>query len=672
MSAVLGTPLALSLLALPGAWLAFGLRLEGTSVRARVALAVVLSPAVLVPQFYLLRALGAPFELTAWLLSLLNLPALWLVVRRLRGVERPDLRGTLLWGGVLLLPAYYLAAMLHDTQRRANGSHAWTHTDIVYLLANGALRPEEPQLAGVRLAYPWLGHVPQALVSYLLDGAPNSTYVVANVVWLLAAVILVAEIVATLGGGRLAQATSAAWLCFAVNAVGTFGRLAAPDALRARFPVWGDVRYTPWLRKFVFFQQTTLGIVIFAALLYALTRPRASEGHASWLALVAILLLSAALLYPVLFPASAALVGARLFVLVVRRLRSPAGAGVPRVPGRDIAALACILAAAAAAAWAFVAYVSADRAGAPTVGLSSGYEMRMKAATAAVVLSPLLAGLLLAARRLWREERDAVAVLALGALGSVALNVVFDVYNWANEYKYMFTAAACLAPFPVLALSHRMRGRAGVAAALALAVALAAASRPSGGERVLIGAPVVDVGRFELRLATREPLAGVTDAIRAGAPPRAVIVSRASPFDLATVTRRAVYVPYDTAILKGIGLTPDFLLERSRGYDAAIVDRRRETVRALYETASAPDRERLVAAIVRDIRRPVVFIVRQREDAGLAAWLASWPAARRILESGGYSAWIVEPDDDAMFAAARVSLGASPPIVARVARGSVE
>ena len=36
--------------------------------------------------------------------------------------------------------------------------HVSVHTDIIYALANGQLRPEEPLLAGVRLSYPFLSH----------------------------------------------------------------------------------------------------------------------------------------------------------------------------------------------------------------------------------------------------------------------------------------------------------------------------------------------------------------------------------------------------------------------------------------------------------------------------------------------------------------------------------
>ena len=64
-----------------------------------------------------------------------------------------------------------------DPQVRAYyGGHVWMHSDVVYLLANGQLLLEEPELAGVRLSYPWAAHVFQAVVSSLLNESPVFNY----------------------------------------------------------------------------------------------------------------------------------------------------------------------------------------------------------------------------------------------------------------------------------------------------------------------------------------------------------------------------------------------------------------------------------------------------------------------------------------------------------------
>src|SRR5437764_1836920 len=107
MTAVLRSIGALSLFVLPGAWLAFGLTIQRSTFRGRLALSVVLGPIVMVPQFYLLRWAGLSFEHTAYVISLVNLPALWLVLRHLRGVRHPSISAVLVWSLSLLLPGIY-------------------------------------------------------------------------------------------------------------------------------------------------------------------------------------------------------------------------------------------------------------------------------------------------------------------------------------------------------------------------------------------------------------------------------------------------------------------------------------------------------------------------------------------------------------------------------------
>ena len=65
--------IALVLLILPGAWLAFGLPLQPISFAARLAIAGALSPLTVGLQFYALRFVGASFEATASILLVLNL-----------------------------------------------------------------------------------------------------------------------------------------------------------------------------------------------------------------------------------------------------------------------------------------------------------------------------------------------------------------------------------------------------------------------------------------------------------------------------------------------------------------------------------------------------------------------------------------------------------------------
>jgi hypothetical protein len=67
------------LLVLPGAWVAFGLRLDNLTWTLRLALALTLSPLVLPTQLLLLKFLGLSFARASWIALILNLPVALLI-----------------------------------------------------------------------------------------------------------------------------------------------------------------------------------------------------------------------------------------------------------------------------------------------------------------------------------------------------------------------------------------------------------------------------------------------------------------------------------------------------------------------------------------------------------------------------------------------------------------
>lgn len=631
---------AFSLFVLPGSWIAFAGRKATPPFRVRLSLAVILSALVVVLEFYLLRWSGLAFDTTTDLLPLVNLPAAYLVWRAGRGVTLPDVRSMLLWSAACLPVAAYLWLWMGNAFVRANWQHAWTHADIVYMLANGQLRLEEPQLAGVRLAYPWMSHVFQATISFLLNASPNSSYLLTNVIWLIAVIVLVAAVVESLGGNRLAQVMSAVLLPFGANWAGYVAARLVPAGLRESYGVWGDPRYTPWLRKFGIFEPTIFGISVFAALTFILIRDTEEPPGLYWLAVVGALTLAAALLYPILCPASLALLAARASVLVAKRV-SRNDVSVRR----EITALVAFLVVGTLMLGAYVSLITVDQAGAATFGLSSAPGIRAKVATSVIVLAPLLLGFAFAARRSWRLHAESFGLLVLGAAASIVAYIGLDIYFVSNEYKYMFAAALCLTPLASLALGDLLSrmGRAGlpVAVAISLVLVLPALHRVRAGKPDSGGWRRVETGQFDLRLATRERYAGLTDAIRTLTPLDAVVVSRATPFDLVTVTRRAVYVPFDTGYVHGVGLTADYLLKKSRGYSAALIDRRRESLRQVFAGHDGIARQQALRRIVTDLGRPIVVVVRRAEDAELADWFESSANERMIFSGTTEAAWLV-------------------------------
>ena len=62
--------------------------------------------------------------------------------------------------------------------------HALMHTDIIYKLSQSAVLPEEPEIAGLQLAYAWLGHSYWAVLGWLTNWSPTRIYPISNVIWL--------------------------------------------------------------------------------------------------------------------------------------------------------------------------------------------------------------------------------------------------------------------------------------------------------------------------------------------------------------------------------------------------------------------------------------------------------------------------------------------------------
>jgi hypothetical protein len=637
---------ALILAVLPGCWLTFFGPARALPVAGRFSLAMLLSPVVVTAEWYLLRLAGLPFPVTAVLLPLVNLPAglaLWPALRPVRRL----LPGTLLAIAAMALPLAYLWYWMHDPLVRANWGHAWTHADMVYMLANGPLRPEEPYLAGVGLAYPWTSHVNVAVVSWLVKAPPNVVYLLVNIAVLVGAAGAIAALTAELGGGRLARVISVHGLGFGINLAGAAWWLLPAETL-ARYPaVWGDGRFTPWLRKFGVFEPTVIGIGLCVAVLYVLCRP--SEGRTTWSTamLGGLLVLTLGTFYPILLPAAVGIVGARvvasaLVPLVAARIRRESDpAFFMRI--RETGRLVLTVVIAVAISILFLRIVTESRAPGAPLGPSTLYEVKVKAVTIVLVLAPLALGVLFAARQAVRIPVESVTLL--GAAASCAmLYVVFHVYFDRNEYKYVFPAAASLVPLASLGFARvpqwwKYGGR------VVLVVAAVVTAFPGFYRRYteIRGAdsPPVRVAwsGFEFGLASTERYAEVLRVVRRESPPTAILLARRGDIDLVALTGRALWVPPDTGVVFGMGLKADHLLKRVRGYPAPLIDERRRllfTILDSGETAGA----RALDELLGGTRRPAVLVA-DSADAGLRAWLPSRPDARLIFDRDGLQAWLV-------------------------------
>ena len=180
------------------------------------------------------------------------------------------------------------------------------------------------------------------------------------------------------------------------------------------------------------------------------------------------------------------------------------------------------------------------------------YTLRKSHGTILAV-SLLVGALALVIRKCWKANPNAMFVLIAGAAGSILLNLFIEIPNWGNEYKFLFTAALCLAPFPPIALEpvmHRLKGLAVPVVVIITAILAAPFAhklardfpwRKSYGNApgVFIWRPEVNsLPHFELTLDRQEPLFELCDAIRTKTSTDTLLVIERTELHFPTVTQR--------------------------------------------------------------------------------------------------------------------------------------
>lgn len=644
---MLGAVASLLLIFLPGAWLTFGLPQKGLPFWARLLAGIMLAPLAISAQFYLFRLLSIPFDLSAVLCVAVNLPVIYLIYRQRVKLPVPDRNAILAAIIVAVVILASIAPFLINPQERLYTWEAWTQADVVYSVANGNLLLEDAELAGVRLAYPWVGHVYQAVLSFWAGTPPVTNYIWPNLIWLLCIFGFAAGIVAELGGNSLSRVTVAIWLAFGVNFVGyVLGNL-VPLAWIKAHPIlggiWGDNRFTPWLDKILFFGQMYFAMGLFIAILYLMLKEWPDGSKRDYIIITGLMLCALALIYPVLLPPACLVVGLRgLLVLIEKRTRLGDSVG-------EILGLGLILLIALGVALAYTRFLTSDRPGTTLLGLNPFSFMRQRVIESIIVMSPLLAGLAVVLFRLWKEKRPALVLLVLGGVLSCSLYVFFSIPWYRNEYKFIFTAAICMAPFPALALEPLIQ-RAGRAALPLLAIFTGILAFPLASHVYLNAytlytetGPLVDTHNFDLRLADQEPLSGLLDAVRLKTPTDTLLVFDRANLHLPTLTRRQLYVPpAQAAPYPGVLVTSDETLTLAKGYSPLLLGERRSTLKDLFETQ---DNEKMSLALdkILELDRPLALILEQPRQGALVNWLSVQHIGRSIYNENGFDLWLIKP-----------------------------
>lgn len=615
-----------------------------------------LSPIVVCLQFYAFRLLGASFDLTVILLVFVNLPTIYFIWKRRRDITIPD-RNSLLGGGVVLIIAVACLApqLLDDTARMFNG-HAWMHADVIYMLRNGDLLLQDPELAGIRMAYPWAGHVYQGILSFLLDSAPTSSYIWTNLVWLLCFLGFTAYIVAEFSSNRFSQITSYIWLCLGLNFVGYILMTTLPAAWVRRLWIGGDYRYTPWVLKFYFFEQIIFGLGMFAAVVYFSIREWNRRHAVAQLIVIGLLLCGIGLVYPILIAPSVLVVSARAFTMILEK--GQPGAANLRWHGFLLGLVVLI---SGIVTFAYLELLTTDRVSKSIIFLSPTADYvkytLLKSLGTIVAMSVFIAAFLLVIRTYWQANRTATFVLATGAVGSIMLNFFLEIPYWGNEYKFLFTAAICLAPFPSLVMEPIMTRLKHKALPVFAFITLILAApfvhklnkdfpwRKSYKDTpgVFIWRPVVNSTNFELTLDKSEPLFELSEAIRLKTTTNTLLVIERSELHFPTVTQRRLYAPPDQEDERqGVNIESVELLANIRGYGKAVVADRRSVVSELFMSGDTGRQMHSLERILQ-LNEPIAIVLEIPRHAALRRLLEANGKGVSLFNDGKVELWHIAP-----------------------------
>ncbi len=602
---------------LAGAWILPLLRGE-FSLSSRLALCVALSPFVVAVQFLLLGFLGVAFPALAYLLLVINLIPGWFIGRELlgpRAIGAPrDLAFKLLAAAVPV--SWILASWWEIPGLRAFGWHNLMHADIVYQLARSPLLPGEPELAGLPLAYSWLGHTHWTVVALLADLPPTRVYPALNFMLLGALMVLLHNAARRLGI-HPAFATLAAVVGVLgnnlVRQIGVHTSVSA-DALAE---LAGEIRLISPLTKFRYLDLMPVSFALFGAILW-LWAARDRLTPKSFALLNAVLLCGAALLYPVGFPAAVCVGG--LVVLVEWFVsESDRGAILHRtglVAGGMVLSIVCL------AAWSGTTAMGASGE------VAEWKPLEVVAARALHLCSAIGPFVLLAAPAIPRGLRERNAFVLGCALAVAVLSSVYLFFSVRDvEYKYILYARLCLGLLAAYGIDGLCRGwqrgrwplSFAVVAVLGL-LSLWGVGNQSRPGWSLANAPAIDESHFRLGLARDSPGSGWVRAIKEQTSADTVVLANGVAFHAGTFLDRDLYFPCEISSVLSAGYTLKSYhnLVTMRGHARETYARRGEVVRSLYTSRWEGQPQRVLESLLA-LERPVAIRFPASWD-GFARW----------------------------------------------------
>jgi len=233
------------------------------------------------------------------------------------------------------------------------------------------------------------------------------------------------------------------------------------------------------------------------------------------------------------------------------------------------------------------------------------------------------------------------------------LYAVFFIPFYENEYKFVFSAAMCLAAFPALAVEKiwgewpRRYAAPALAAVFLLVMGPYAKwaydfwSVPGTMPGVHFEKkPSLDFSAFQVRLTQPPAWAGLCDAVFHLTPPNSILLVDDGDVYYPAFTDRSLYVAASNRIYPGTNLFLDDIDADVRGYGRQIIQQRRATLADVFGRTDDARREQALNVILA-LKRPVA-IVEEARHSGLIEWLEHSKIATRLYSQDGLSLWLID------------------------------
>jgi hypothetical protein len=619
---------------LPGSWLTFGISLDELNWRTRLALGAALSPIVLAIQLYLLRILNVDFAPAVLVILFINLPCLILINRSL---PRINFRGfwTAFWVASVSLSSLIglmLTLWVAIPNFRTVSWHALLHTDIIYLISRNPFLPEEPDMANIALAAPWLDHVYWSITGWLTDWPPTVVYPISNIIWLVITFVLAYELASRGLGLQNSTALISAGLTFVgTNVIGAMSYLVS-----GKWEFLGDIRYTPLVGKYFGFETMPFALALIVGL--SLVCVLLLERNTKWLwSLAPILLIALGVVYPVLFSVGCLLIAFTMVLLWKNNSQHGKRIGLLLGVGVVVSLVVFLI---------YLSTITADRS-VSTFQFHTLDTFKTNTRYAAMALLPYLAlgspfiirGVLV--------RRGSTILLTLTGLSCIGLYLLVGLSNL--EYKFILAATLLLMPLAaggveiLLWQSTRVRWLLSALTPPVLALFFAFLILKTGVQIPdnLANTPGIIEDSFWLRLDKKESDSGWTEAVRQRTPEDTIVVLHNSRIHIASFANRALFFPGlgDGDAMAGYSVQKDYYLLQQRGYSKVKFDSRSNTVQTLY-TPSDVDRVAEAVNALLKLQRPIAIHFTDRYTPSLL-WLKKSNIGAELYSDSKNIVWFI-------------------------------